>query len=81
MLLSWYMSEHDLTDAAAAQKFGISEKHVTKLRVRERKPSLRLAWRIFKASGGQIGLADWFAEDPPSLKALPIGKRVMAVRR
>jgi transcriptional regulator with XRE-family HTH domain len=58
MNLDQYKTELDLTDDQLAEKFGCDRSIVTKMRNRQAFPSLDLALRIERATGGMVTPSD-----------------------
>lgn len=59
MNLKTYMTEKNLTQEAAAKKFGISVSMISRLLANERKPSKLMAVHIKRKTAGAVSLEDW----------------------
>ncbi len=64
MKLEEYLAEEKLTHAEFAARVGVSRSAVTQWVNRITLPSGERMARIHDASGGKVGLADWFHEKP-----------------
>jgi DNA-binding transcriptional regulator YdaS (Cro superfamily) len=61
MLFSVYLRNNEISDQDMALRLGVSPRHVEKIRLGSRKPSLTLASAIEKTTGGAVTLSDWNA--------------------
>lgn len=63
MQLASYLKTLKITDAEFARMIGVNQSTVLRLKRRERRPSLELAQRIFKATGGKVPPTAWFSAE------------------
>lgn len=63
MKLADYMEKEGLDDAGMAERLGISQWHVIKLRLGTRNPSMKLARRILEVTGGRVTTDEWLFPD------------------
>jgi transcriptional regulator with XRE-family HTH domain len=55
-----YISDTGMTQAQVAARLGISLRYLGKLMRGERKPTLAMAFRIYRGTRGRVGMEDWF---------------------
>ncbi len=60
MTLEKYLIKHGLTSVAFAEKVGVDQSTIHRLRKRDQIPSRDLMDRIFKATGGAVRADDFF---------------------
>jgi hypothetical protein len=68
MTLREWMRRNQVSNGQMAKLAGITVDHgryaIGHMKNGTRLPTLRRAWAIFQATGGQVGLEDWFKRGP-----------------
>ncbi len=67
MKLDQYLTQHDLTDAAFAEKVGRSQSSINRIRRGETRPDWKTMERIVEVTGGDVSPNDFLDSDAPEL--------------
>jgi transcriptional regulator with XRE-family HTH domain len=65
MRLDTYLSEHGITEAAFAERIGVNQSSVNRMRKGLIRPDIATLSRIVEATEGKVTLEDFLAEPPP----------------
>lgn len=71
MTLAAYLARHQLSMAAFARLVGADRSRISRCVRGERRPGLRLALEIERATGGEVPASSWTGERRRSRKAPP----------
>jgi hypothetical protein len=72
MTLDQWLTEHNLSNEWLVAQLDTSRTNVSKWRRGVALPSLYFAQAISRATGGEVGLFDWPAEQPRTPKTYPM---------
>lgn len=69
MKLSHYLEQHDMTDAAFAEKVGMSQSQISRLRREVSRPSWEAVTAIEAATNGKVLATDFSTPSPERTEA------------